>query len=148
MAPSPTQVVFFEKPGCKNNTRQKALLRAAGHTVEDRNLLTTPWTADTLRPYFGDRPVAEWFNKAAPAVTSGEIDPSIQTADSALALMIAQPLLIRRPLMEARGEKRCGFDMESVDAWIGLATAVRKDVETCPKSHHDDPEPCPPPPTA
>lgn len=26
-------LVFYEKPGCAGNARQKALLRAAGHTL-------------------------------------------------------------------------------------------------------------------
>jgi len=128
-------VVFHEKPGCRNNTRQKALLAAAGHTIEACDLLTAPWTVETLRPYFGDRQVAEWFNGAAPAIKDGTIDPAAQTAETALALMLADPLLIRRPLMEAGGDRRCGFDMDAVDAWIGLATPAREDVETCPRSH-------------
>jgi hypothetical protein len=58
------KILFFEKPGCANNTRQKALLAAAGHEVDARNLLTEAWTPERLRPYFGSRPVAEWFNRA------------------------------------------------------------------------------------
>ena len=37
-------VLFFEKPGCVNNTRQKALLAASGHSVWARNLLAEKWT--------------------------------------------------------------------------------------------------------
>ena len=69
------KVIFYEKPGCKNNTKQKTLLKAAGHQLEAHNLLTEPWTKDNLRLFFGDRPVAEWFNKAAPKVKSGEVVP-------------------------------------------------------------------------
>jgi nitrogenase-associated protein len=50
-------VIFFEKPGCGGNTRQKALLEQAGHRVIARDLFAEPWTAETLRPFFGDRPV-------------------------------------------------------------------------------------------
>lgn len=127
-------MIFYEKPGCVNNTRQKALLRAAGHRVDARNLLTTAWTPDALRPFFGTRPVAEWFNKAAPAVKGGAVDPASQSPDGALALMIADPLLIRRPLMEAAGDRRCGFDMDAINTWIGLADAPAEDVETCPQA--------------
>ena len=129
-----TRVVFYEKPGCINNTRQKELLRAAGHELDVRNLLEEPWTSDKLRPYFGKLPVAQWFNRTAPAVKSGEVDPDGVTEVEALSLMIAMPLLIRRPLMFAAGERRIGFDVEAVDAWIGLAHADAKlDVETCPR---------------
>lgn len=126
-------VVFYEKPGCRNNTRQKALLEAAGHTVEAHSLLTHPWTTESLLPFFADKPVADWFNKAAPRVKSGEVDPTAATADSALAMMLAEPLLIRRPLIEVAGERCCGFDPEAIDAWIGLGEPEHVgDVETCP----------------
>lgn len=138
-------ITFYEKPGCINNTRQKGMLAAAGHHVTALNLLTHPWTADTLRPFFGDKPVSEWFNKAAPRIKSGEIDPTSLSGDQALALMATEPLLIRRPLMVCNGERRSGFDPEAVDAWIGLTPAHSEagDVETCPNSHRA--APCPNP---
>ena len=128
------QVVFYEKPGCINNTRQKKILLAAGHEVIARNLLEEAWKTEKLRPYFGNLPVAEWFNRTAPAVKSGEVDPDAVSEQEALNLMVAMPLLIRRPLMEAGGEYRVGFEMEAVNAWIGLEEIdVHADVETCPR---------------
>lgn len=130
-------VVFYEKPGCRNNTRQKAWLAASGHAVDARNLLTEAWTAATLRPFFGTTPVAEWFNKAAPAVKSGAVDPAAFGEADALAALLADPLLIRRPLMAAAGETRAGFDPAAVRAWIGLTEEGKGDVETCPNLHTD-----------
>jgi len=69
------RIVFYEKPGCGNNTKQKALLAAAGHEVVARNLLAEPWTHERLLEFFGKRPVADWFNRAAPRVKDGEIVP-------------------------------------------------------------------------
>lgn len=126
------QVFFYEKPGCINNTRQKNLLLAAGHEVIAKNLLEEPWTPDMLRPYFGSLPVAEWFNRTAPAVKAGEVDPDVLSEQEALRQMVTMPLLIRRPLMYAAGEYRVGFDMEAVNTWIGLKDVdVTVDVETC-----------------
>ena len=84
-------VIFYEKPGCIGNARQKRLLTDAGHAVEARNLLAEPWTAESLRPFFGDRPVTDWFNKAAPAVKSGEINPPSFDEETALTMLIATP---------------------------------------------------------
>ena len=42
------RILFYEKPGCTGNLRQKRLLVDAGHTVLARNLLTEPWTAERL----------------------------------------------------------------------------------------------------
>lgn len=113
-------IIFFEKPGCANNARQKLWLSNAGHEVDARSLLTEPWTRERLLAFFGHRPVAEWFNRAAPRVKSGEIVPENIDADTALTLMLTEPLLIRRPLLEAHGRREVGFDAEVVDAWLGL----------------------------
>jgi nitrogenase-associated protein len=136
-------VVFYEKPGCGGNKRQKALLEEAGHTVEARDLLTAPWTADALRAFFGDLPPAQWFNRAAPAIKNGEIDPDAQSAEQALALMLTQPLLIRRPLMQVGDARMCGFEAEKVAAWIGLGDQTPAgNSEGCLRP---DMPPCPPP---
>ena len=127
-------VLFYEKPGCINNTRQKVLLAAAGHTVQAKSLLTEKWTADRLRAFFGDLPVAAWFNLSSPRVYGGEITPDALEAGEALRLILADPLLIRRPLMEVDGQRRVGFDQDAVDRWIGLASKTQhEDLETCPR---------------
>jgi nitrogenase-associated protein len=113
-------VIFYEKPGCAGNARQKALLRASGHEVDARNLLTEPWSASSLRPFFGVKPVPEWFNVSSPRIKSGEIDPEKVTPQEALVMMIVDPLLIRRPLMRIGDHCEAGFDSEAVDRWIGL----------------------------
>lgn len=105
-----SKIVFYEKPGCLNQARQKSALQAAGHELVVRDLIATPWCAETLRPFFGDRPVPDWFNRAAPQVKSGEIVPETLDPEEALALMMADPLLIRRPLMLLDRQSVCGFD--------------------------------------
>lgn len=138
-----TAITFYEKPGCINNAKQKALLQAAGHTVAVRNLLAEPWTAARLLAFFRDRPVAEWFNRTAPAVKTGAVNPDRLDADTAIALMLADPLLIRRPLLQVGDRCEVGFDTDLVADWIGLDPAapeqretrdrlIRQDLQTCP----------------
>lgn len=127
-------VLFYEKPGCLNNGKQKVLLAAAGHTVQAKSLLTEKWTAERLRAFFGDLPVAQWFNLSSPRVYGGEVSPEALDEQEALRLMLADPLLIRRPLMEVDGQRRVGFDPEVVERWIGLSSrAGGEDLETCPR---------------
>jgi nitrogenase-associated protein len=116
-----SEIVFFEKPGCGGNARQRALLLAAGHTLQRRDLLSEPWTAQTLLAFLAPVPVPQWFNRAAPAIKSGELDPDALDADAALAALLAQPLLIRRPLMQ-REDGAClvGFDLDAVHGFVGL----------------------------
>lgn len=113
-------VIFYEKPGCAGNARQKALLRAAHHTREVRDLLRWSWTAESLLAFLEPLPVAEWFNRAAPRIKSAEVVPETLDAGAALALLLAQPLLIRRPLMALGKQRMVGFDAERVHAWVGL----------------------------
>ncbi len=134
-------VQFYEKPGCINNTRQKKLLREAGHEVVEHNLLTEPWDAVHLRGFFGTLPVAAWFNSSAPAIKQGLVLPDSLNEEQALSLMLADPLLIRRPLMQVGERCEVGFDPVRVDAWIGLAPedAAPADLETCPNSAKAEP---------
>ena len=133
-------IVFYEKPGCCNNTKQKVWLAASGHTVLAKNLLTEKLDEELLRLFFGVLPVAQWFNPNAPRVKSGEVNPATLDAQTALELMLAEPLLIRRPLMKVGDEHRVGFDVDAVRAWIGLNDAKPEgDIEACSKDHHAQP---------
>lgn len=128
-------VNFYEKPGCINNTRQKKLLAAAGHQVIAKNLLTEGWQPERLRAFFGALAVRDWFNYSAPAIKLGEIAPEKLTEQQALALMVENPLLIRRPLIQVGDRLMAGFDQQAVDAWIGLTEIeAAADLESCPKT--------------
>ena len=128
-------VTFYEKPGCINNTRQKKLLAAAGHQVVAKNLLTEAWQPERLRSFFGELSVRDWFNYSAPAIKHGEVEPDKLTEQEALALMLENPLLIRRPLMQVGDTLMAGFDQQAVDNWIGLTEIeATSDMESCPRT--------------
>ncbi len=142
-----TTIVFYEKPGCGTNARQRRLLEASGHSVIARNLITEPWTAERLLSFFGDSPVESWFNPAAPAVKSGAVNPAGTDSATAIALMLVDPLLIRRPLLEALGERRAGFNPDLINAWVGLNDLAEggPDPQRC--SRPEGSAPCPDPGT-
>jgi nitrogenase-associated protein len=138
-------LVFYEKPGCVGNARQRALLESAGHTLTRRNLLDAPWTRARLLEFLQALPVALWFNMAAPRIKSGEIDPDRVDVEGALALLLAEPLLIRRPLMQ-RDDGACmaGFDTAEVERFVGLGphAPAGSNVEGCARAATGD---CPTP---
>jgi nitrogenase-associated protein len=103
-------LIFYEKTGCVGNARQQKELTEAGFTFDVRSLLDEAWTKDMLRPYFGDRPVKDWFNDKAPDVKSGHVKPDMYSEDEAIEVMIQDPILIRRPLIDYDGVKCSGFD--------------------------------------
>jgi nitrogenase-associated protein len=128
------RVTFWGKPGCVGNARQVALLRDSGHSVEVRDLRAEDWTSARLRAFFGPLPVLAWFNLGAPKVKRGEIHPGNLSEADALAALIAEPLLIRRPLLESGGLMATGFDPAHIAAWIGL-TGGETVGEGCPRPH-------------
>jgi nitrogenase-associated protein len=102
--------------------------------VEARNLLTEPWNAARLQAFFGERPVAEWFNRSAPAVTAGRVVPEQMDAAQALALMVQDPLLIRRPLLEVEGRRSVGFEAQDIMVLLGLDLNAAQADESCPRN--------------
>jgi nitrogenase-associated protein len=130
------QITFFTKLGCMTAAKQIELLQHSGHNVEVRDLLVHSWTAEELVSYFGELPVNEWFNEKSPRVKSGEIDPAAYNREGALTLLLADHLLIRRPLMESDGTRLCGFDPATLHAWVslsaaGLETSAKEDYGSC-----------------
>ncbi len=133
-----TELVFYEKPGCVGNQRQKNMLLGLGHQLVVRDLLSEAWTAEGLRPFFGDRPVAQWFNDSAHQVKDGSIDIHAVDEAQALQLMLAEPMLIRRPLMQFGEVRQSGFVPGPVLDALGVVLNPDKDLQTCPM-----PEPSP-----
>jgi len=127
---------FFEKPGCINNRKQKALLIAAGFTLNVHNLLTYPWQVGSLNTYFEGLPLPQWFNPSAPRIKQEHIKPFLLTEAQALEEMVKDPLLIRRPLIGFGDKRQAGFDL---DTWLPLLQAAEREQITVP----DDIEICP-----
>lgn len=127
---------FFEKPGCINNTRQKKLLAQAGYAVDARNLLTEPWSREKLEEFFAGMPVVERFNRSAPLIASGKIVPERLDEDEAYRLMLDEPLLIRRPLIEIGVHRLVGFEPEKVNQILALSWDEAKtgSLESCSRN--------------
>lgn len=134
------EVIFYAKPSCQGNARQMKVLQSAGHHLVVRNLLSEPWTEERLRGFFGDRPPAEWFNRSAVRVKSGEIVPEQLDAAEAMALLLADPALIRRPLLEAEGRRHAGWEPTLLADWIGLGDAMSPGKEGCAARGEDSPK--------
>lgn len=120
-------VVFYEKPFCAANAKQKQILRQSGCTLIERNLLEHGLDVDGLRSFMGDKPVVDWFNPAAPAIKNGFVIPKILDEAEAMVLLMSDPILICRPLMIIGTEKLCGFDT------VKVAEILNRTVEAMPK---------------
>ena len=130
-----TQIItFYEKPGCAGNAKQKKMLMEAGITLVVKDMLSEPWSETTLLSFFKDAPVSEWFNPFAPKVKSGEVDPESLTKEEALARMIAEPILIKRPLMRYKETTFLGFDPQELAAFFPALDGDKENPGTCSSS--------------
>ena len=129
-------VIFYEKPGCINNARQKKVLARAGYRVDARNLLTERWNLRRLVGFLAPLPVAEWFNASAPRIKNGEIAPERLSPSEAMKMLILDPILIRRPLVKTDLGYAVGFEPGSTLEEIGIRLdGFETDVppEACPR---------------
>jgi len=129
-----SNVIFFTKPGCQTGIKQIEVLQEAGHYVNVQSILDHPWTLDELLSYFGDLPVNKWFNPNSPRVKSGEVDPGSFDKASATTAMMQDHLLIRRPLLQVGDRRKCGFDIDEINEWIGVSSEYldrKNELQTC-----------------
>ncbi len=128
-------VIFYEKPGCATNSKQKKSIRDAGYLIIERDLLNNELDKETLYEFVKDKPVHEWFNVNAPKIKSKEIDPLGFSEDEALELILKEPILIKRPLMVIGGQKICGFDSELVEQLLNIKFHSKVTTECSSKLH-------------
>ena len=107
------EIIFYEKPGCINNSQQKKLLRQAGHTVVAKSLLSEDWSKESqqLLDFFAEKQISDWFNPSAPMIKQGLINPLQIDPQQAIKIMLAEPILIRRPLIQIGNKKISGFNL-------------------------------------
>lgn len=124
-------IIFFEKPGCINGEKQKAILRAAGHHLNCIDILSYPWSWKSLLDFVAGKKPEAMMNSTAPAVKNGEITPERLSFKVAVEMMVADPILIKRPLVEVDGMKIQGFSDPRLAPYLGDWNGL-DDVVTCP----------------
>jgi nitrogenase-associated protein len=107
-------VIFYEKPGCAGNNKQKKLLKNQDLNLEVKDILSTNWTKDKLESFFIGLDKEEIINPFAPSIKKGLLDLNSISKDELIEKMIQEPILIKRPLMQIGTAKICGFDLGKV----------------------------------
>jgi len=118
-------IIFYEKPGCSTNKRQKQVLREAGYKIIERNLMHHGLSIDELRSFFQNKPMKEWFNPNAPQIKTGFINPDNFSRKEAIRLLFDTPLLIKRPLMLIEGHRLSGFDQNKIETLLQTSLAYK-----------------------
>ena len=125
------EIVFYEKPGCLNGEKQKAILRAAGHTLHCIDILSFEWNPDKLLYFVAGKEPVDMMNHMAPAVKNGQVVPRELSFSEAVLMMVSDPILIKRPLIEVDGLCIQGFMDSRLKFYLG-DWDQSEDVVTCP----------------
>jgi len=128
------KIIFYEKPGCLGNKKQKELLKANGLEFEVKSILDTKWDKKTLESFFVGLEKNEIVNETAPKIKNGEIDLNSVTKEQLIYKMINDPILIKRPLLIVEDSKICGFDMARLNDVLDLKLDTKKQIGTCQSS--------------
>jgi nitrogenase-associated protein len=124
-------VVFYEKKGCGGNARQKELLKKAGVEFEVKDILNTIWTKELLEGFFEGLSVENIFNMSALKIKNNALDIAVLSKEESIELMLKEPILIKRPLLEINQTKLCGFDIDKINALLHIAMPKPKDINEC-----------------
>ena len=125
---------FYEKTGCSGNAKQKELLKSHNISFSVKSLLDTSWSKESLSEFFKGLDTKDIFNPFAPQIRDKEIDISKLSKDEAIELMIKNPILIKRPLLDINGVKVCGFDIEKINELLNANIDTNKKLNTCSSS--------------
>lgn len=128
------KIIFYEKIGCSGNARQKKLLATHGLSFETRSLLDTIWSKEDLESFFHNLEKEDIVNKFAPKIKNGEININNHTKDQLINIMIAEPILIKRPLLQIGQNKLCGFDIEKINQFLNSNICEDISISTCQSS--------------
>ena len=82
----------------------RAWLSRTDAEVEYRDFFADPFTEDELRELLGKSPPSDYFSWNSPSRRKLGIDRDEMSEDELVALMLQEPRLIRRPLIEIDGE--------------------------------------------
>ncbi len=123
--------VFYEKKGCGGNARQKELLKKAGVEFEVKDILNTIWTKELLEGFFEGLSVENIFNMSALKIKNNALDIAVLSKEESIELMLKEPILIKRPLLEINQTKLCGFDIDKINALLHIAMPKPKDINEC-----------------
>lgn len=127
-------ITFYEKPGCAGNKKQKELLSANGIDFEVKSMLSTNWDNETLNGFFEGLEKEQIVNQFAPQVKSGEVNIDKFSKNELIELMIKEPILIKRPLIQIDNIKICGFDIPKLNKALNLEIDTKKEIGTCQSS--------------
>jgi arsenate reductase (glutaredoxin) len=107
-------VTIYHNPRCNTSRRTLALLREKGVEPAIIEYLKTPYTATQLKQLLGQlkMPASKLVRKKEAAAAG--IDPEALSEDALIEAMVANPIVVERPIVVSGGKAALGRPPEAV----------------------------------
>ena len=93
----------------------RASLSQSGVEVEERDFFQDRFSEGELRSLIGDRSLSDYFSWNSPSFKKLGIDRNELDDDQLLRLMVQEPRLIRRPMIQVGSELIVGTDRRAME---------------------------------
>ncbi|MEB3329218.1 MAG: ArsC/Spx/MgsR family protein [Candidatus Sericytochromatia bacterium] len=93
------RIGLYIKAGCTTCNRAREVLRGHGVPFTERDIFRHPLLGDELRALAGLSSLRALFSARSPSVRALGLDPDALAEPALLEAMLAEPRLIRRPLV-------------------------------------------------
>ena len=97
----------------------KASLSQDGVEVNERDFFKDSFTEEELLDLLGDTPPADVFSWRSPSARKLGLDRDTVSPDELVRLMVDEPRLIRRPLIQFEGRLIVGTDKKAMAETFG-----------------------------
>ncbi len=90
-----------------------------GVELEERDYFANPFSEEELRAIIGGREPSEIFAWRSPSFKSLDKDPDSLTGDDLVRLMLDEPRLVRRPLVQVGDRLVIGGSFKAIEEALG-----------------------------
>ena len=97
----------------------RASLLREGVELEERDFFADPLSERELRDLIGNQPASQVFSWNSPSFKKLGVARDDLDDDRLIRLMLDEPRLIRRPLVQVGGEVFVGNDKEAIERALG-----------------------------
>jgi Spx/MgsR family transcriptional regulator len=106
---------FFWRSTCTTCRNARDYLRSdLNAELDERDYAKQPLTADELRQLFANHDPRDFLNPKSPSFKARGLDAGKLTAEQAIALMVQEPRMIKRPITAVGKQLIAGFDKEAL----------------------------------
>ena len=97
----------------------KAELSQKGVELDERDFFQDGFSEEELRALIGDRPVSGYFSYNSPSFRKMGLDRDQLSNDQLLKMMVEEPRLVRRPLIQIGDDLVVGTDKKAMSQVFG-----------------------------